>query len=151
MSTPKPPATLHLMKLAVGCDTPEDLAARQAGILARERRLLHRTRQCPRRRAELLAGGSLYWVIRGRILLRQRVLGVEQLPPSGDGGRSTLFLLDPQLVSTEAKAQRPFQGWRYLSAAAAPRDLPPFAAGERQCGDAMPADMQAELRALGLL
>ena len=147
---------LHMMKLAVGCDAADDLAARQTAVLAREGRLAHRTRQCPRRQEELLSGGSLYWVIRGQLLLRQRLLEIEEVPASLSETRRTLLLLDPQLIRTEAKAQRPFQGWRYLRPEAAPLDLGPFAPGQgegplKDERDAMPAAMRAELRALGLL
>jgi len=150
MSTRALPETLHLMKLAVGCERPADLAARQAGVIEREGRLLHRTRQCPRRQAELLAGGSIYWVIRGQVLLRQRLLGIEVLSASGADKRSTLLLLDPRLLRTEAMAQRPFQGWRYLDRTSAPRDLERLRAEDEE-GDAMPAGLRAELRTLGLL
>jgi len=152
MPTTDAPGGLHLIKLAVGCETADDLARRQAAILARDRCLRHRTRQCPRRRAELLAGGSIYWVVRGQVLLRQRLLAIEVAVPPAVERRCTLLLLDPTLMRTAVKAQRPFQGWRYLAQAAAPRDLGPFRAGtEAGDDDAMPAAMQAELRALGLL
>jgi len=143
---------LHLMKLAVGCETPEDLAARQNRILARDGQLRHWTRQCPRRQDELLAGGSLFWVIRGQILLRQRLLGVDVVPASESEGRSTVLLLDPRLQPTEAQAQRPFQGWRYLRQADAPADLDGgMDGGAAAENEAMPAALRAELRALGLL
>jgi hypothetical protein len=69
---------LHLVKLCVGCDSIEDLASWQAERLKARRRagekaprLFHRTFQMPKRRAELLDGGSLYWVIKGLIQVRQ--------------------------------------------------------------------------------
>jgi len=155
---PKP--LLHLIKLAVGSDSPERLAAWQAACLAREGRLFHRTRQCPRRQSALLAGGSIYWVIRGRILVRQRLLDIEEQSTEA-GTLVTLLQLDPELVRIEARAQRAFQGWRYLRPEDAPAEL---AAGPRPLSDGPgeggpreddesgpPAAMLAELRALGLL
>ncbi|MEX0644539.1 MAG: DUF1489 family protein, partial [Parvularculaceae bacterium] len=65
--------TLHLVKLCVGAASIEDLAAWQSGRLAAQRkageapRLFHATFQSPKREAELLDGGSLYWVIKGAI------------------------------------------------------------------------------------
>ena len=144
---------LHLMKLAVGSQTLEDLAAWQAEVVRRNGRLLHRTRQCPRRRSELLSGGSIYWVIRGRILARQLLKGIEQLEvaePESDR-RTTLLLLDGPLIPTEAKVQRAFQGWRYLLPQNAPADLPQGCAGGGEDLAAPSAEMLAELRQLGLL
>ena len=71
--------TVHLIKLCVGCDSVRDLedwikeklrAKRRAGEKAEH---IHRTRMVPKRAAELIDGGSLYWVIRGEIMCRQRV------------------------------------------------------------------------------
>jgi hypothetical protein len=77
----------------------------------------------PKRAAEVLDGGSLYWVIKGQVLARQRILGLE--PRQGSDGISRCALvLDVEVIRTEAAARRPFQGWRYLDAAESPRDLP---------------------------
>ena len=155
-SSQAPTPLLHLIKLAVGSDSPESLASWQAVCLARDGgRLYHRTRQCPRRQDALLAGGSIYWVIRGRILVRQRLLDIEEQSEEA-GRRMTLLLLDPQLVRVEMRAQRAFQGWRYLRPDDAPPDLaagttPGEAGLEEDDGSEPPAAMLAELRALGLL
>ena len=141
---------LHLIKLSVGSEDVEDLCRWHAKRLAETGRVFHRTRMMPKRREELLAGGSIYWVIRGQVLLRQRLLGIEVLSASGADKRSTLLLLDPRLLRTEAMAQRPFQGWRYLDRTSAPRDLERLRAEDEE-GDAMPAGLRAELRTLGLL
>jgi hypothetical protein len=154
-SSQAPEPLLHLIKLAVGSDSPESLASWQAACLAREGRLYHRTRQCPRRQDALLAGGSIYWVIRGRILVRQRLLDIEEQSEEA-GRRVTLLRLDVQLVRVEMRAQRAFQGWRYLRPDDAPVDLAagivPKAAGPKEDDESEPpAAMLAELRALGLL
>lgn len=144
--------TVHLIKLCVGVDTVQELKAWQTERLEHLRRaheraeLCHRTLQTPRRRDELLDGGSLYWVIKGVILVRQRVL---ELRPDvkDDGIACCAIVLDPELVATRPRARRAFQGWRYLSAADAPPDM-------RTVGDEdgeMPPAMRADLRELRLI
>jgi len=142
--------TLHLIKLAVGVDDVDHLAELQARRLAQagaENRapvLRHVTRHAPRRAEELLTGGSLYWVIRGWVRVRQKLVGLD--PVIGDGVRRCALVLDPLLVRTVPRAHRPFQGWRYLPGSKAPPDTTD--------GDGVadvPEHMAAELRELGLL
>lgn len=143
---------LHLIKLCVGCDSVEALrrsARRRAARAAAEgwgRESWHLTRMTPRRRAELMDGGSLYWVIRGEVRARQRLIGLAAVRDS-EGRAMCRLRLDPEVVRVVPRGHRAFQGWRYLAAADAPADL---AAGPAGAGD-MPAAMAAELRALGLL
>jgi hypothetical protein len=140
-------AKLNLVKLCVGADSVEDLADWQARRL-RETGAPHQahvTRMWPRRAAELVDGGSLYWVIKGFVLARQRILGLE--PREGaDGVRRCAILLEPEIRRTAAQPRRPFQGWRYLRASDAPRDLVPGA--ERA---ELPPDMLAALDGVGVL
>src|SRR5688500_3484464 len=96
-------SSLHLLKLCVGCDSVEDLVEWQAGRLAEARAagrpaaIFHVTRMWPKRQAELVDGGSLYWVIRGRVLARQRLLGFE--PRLGaDGITRCAIRLDSHVV-----------------------------------------------------
>jgi hypothetical protein len=140
-------ATLNLIKLCVGTDSVEDLADWQA-----ERRVAtgaahcaHVTRMWPKRSAELVDGGSLYWVIKGFVLARQRIVGLVPLD-GADGVRRCAIQLDPDLVRTAAQPRRPFQGWRYLRASEAPRDLSVI--GVR--ADLPPA-LLARLDAMGVL
>jgi hypothetical protein len=100
----------------------------------------------PKRVSELIDGGSLYWVIRGEILCRQRLLDVEAFRDR-DGIRRCRLVLDPKLVLTEPRPFRPFQGWRYLGSGSAPKDLDRVAPGARR----MPEQLRRELRQLGLL
>lgn len=137
--------TLHLMKLCVGVDQVEELAEFQARRLAEHGRVWHLTRATPRRTAELLEGGSLYWSVRGSLKVRQRLLGFEAETDEQARPRCRI-LLDPVLVRTAPRPIRPFQGWRYLPAADAPPDLD----GGRGAGDALPSEMVEELRRLGL-
>ena len=144
--------TIHLLKLCVGCDTVQDLKHWQDDRLKQLKRagktpeLCHRTLQAPRRREEVLDGGSLYWVIRGVILVRQRIIDLR--PDTKDDGIACCgIVLDRELVATRAQARRAFQGWRYLPAADAPADL--RVVGEDE-GD-MPRAMRADLRELRLI
>ena len=138
--------TLHLIKLSVGTVSVEDLRRWQGRRLKLSGRVFHQTRMMPRRADELLRGGSIYWVIKGLIQARQRLSAIES-QIEGEGRRTTLLVLDPALVRTVATPHRAFQGWRYLTSEDAPPDLgdPPDDAPD------MPAEMIAELRALGLL
>lgn len=138
--------SLHLIKLSVGTEDLEDLRCWQARRLAETGRVFHRTRMMPRRRDELLAGGSIYWVIKGFVLARQRLAGIERIAYS-DGTPATSLVLDPDLVRVVPTPHRPFQGWRYLPGVRAPPDLAdlPGSAAE------LPPEMLAELRQLGLI
>jgi hypothetical protein len=144
--------SLHLVKLCVGAATIEDLADWQRGRLAAMRkvgetpRLFHRTFQTPKREAELLEGGSLYWVIKGVIQARQRLVGFEE-GTKDDGSRCCLILLGKALVPVRPVPRRAFQGWRYLDAADAPPDLGKVGKGF----ESLPPKMRRELADLGLL
>jgi hypothetical protein len=135
---------LHLLKLAVGIEDVPQLERIRAERSRERGGSWVYTRNRPRRAAEVLDGGSVYWVIRGQIRVRQCVTGF--LARRDDSGRRyCLIEVDPQLVLTLPRPWRPFQGWRYL----APEDAP----SDRRLGDAEPppAGMLAELRALGLI
>ena len=120
---------LHIVKLCVGAESVEDLEtwqrARAAEALAtgRDPRPVHATRMWPQREDEITSsGGSLYWVIKGVILARQRIEEMREVD-RGDGVRRCALVLDPEIVRTQPAARRPFQGWRYLPPEAAPADL----------------------------
>jgi hypothetical protein len=144
--------TVHLVKLCVGVDTVQELADWQAERLKRLKRekkrpeLCHRTLQTPRRREEVLDGGSLYWVIKGFISVRQRVLDL-RADVKDDGTACCGIVLDRELVPTRVHPRRAFQGWRYLEAADAPGD----AGGLVAAADDMPPGMREELRELRLI
>lgn len=145
--------TLHIVKLCVGCDSIEDLASWQTERLKQMKaekqkpELFHRTFMMPKRREELLDGGSLYWVIKGVIQVRQRLLDLRE-GNRPDGTPCSLFILDKPLVQVRPVPRRAFQGWRYLTAEDAPADL---AAGQRGDVEKMPAKLRRELAELGLL
>jgi hypothetical protein len=141
--------SLHLIKLCVGCDSIEDLAEwideRMREKKRKGERLSHNhiTRMVPKRSADL-RGGSLYWVIKGTVQVRQKLLGVEPFTDKDGIGRCRL-VLDPKLVRTEWQPRRPFQGWRYLEAKDAPRDL-----RRGKGGDQLPPELTAALAEMGL-
>ncbi len=144
--------TLHLVKLCVGAESIADLeewiARRIAERIARGEapRHAHVTRMVPKRAAELLDGGSLYWVIKGRISARQRLTGVEPFVDADGVGRCRLWL-DPKVTPVAPRPMRAFQGWRYFPPHDAPRALE--AAGEG--AGAMPEELRRALGELGLL
>lgn len=142
-SRPDAPA-LHLIKLCVGVDSVAELAAWVAG---REDEPGHTTRMSPKRRDELLAGGSLYWVIKRQIACRQKLLDLREVRGE-DGISRCRLILDRAVIPVVPRPFRAFQGWRYLAAGDAPPD-----AGDAGAADvsAMPEHLQRELAQLGLL
>ncbi|KQS63307.1 hypothetical protein ASG39_15550 [Rhizobium sp. Leaf371] len=140
---------LHLLKLCVGADSIDDLRdwvahralnAMAAGLAPQS---FHTTRMVPKRMEELLDGGSLYWVIKGQVQARQRLLDITTFTDGEGIGRCNL-ILGPEVIETDFQPRRPFQGWRYLTDADAPRDLASETAD-------MPSDLRRELTELGLL
>jgi hypothetical protein len=138
---------INILKLCVGADSVEDLTDWQASQAPRwpAGRAIHVTRMWPRREAEVLAGGSLYWVIKGVILARQRITALQEVRGE-DGIARCALVLDAEVIRTEGAPRRPFQGWRYLSPADSPRDLPKGRALE----DALPASLAQALAEIGL-
>jgi hypothetical protein len=139
---------LNLVKLCVGVTTLEELAAWIASLRdasGKPREQVHTTRMIPRRMNELLDGGSLYWVIKGNVQVRQRLLDVRPFT-DGEGIERCHLVLDSELVPTFWQPRRAFQGWRYLSASDAPADL----SGQGGAASLPPA-LRLELAQLGLL
>jgi hypothetical protein len=143
---------LHLIKLCVGCDSVADLEDWIAQKLKERKKRgqklehIHTTRMMPKRAEELSDGGSLYWVIKGQITCREKILDIR--PTTGkDGIKRCQVVLDGKCVLVEPRPRSAFQGWRYLEAKEAPRDLSRAAPGASK----MPEQMRRELRDLGLL
>ena len=141
---------LHLIKLAVGVDDLSHMKEVHAGRRKQRRqgpRSPHwvYTRNTPRRAEELVAGGSLYWVVRGVIRCRQELVGFENDFDEDSGKKYCRIKLRRTLVPTAPRACKAFQGWRYLEQECVPPDL-----SRGDTGD-MPAEMAAELKRLGLL
>jgi hypothetical protein len=143
---------VHLIKLCVGAESVEDLevwiAERQAASHARGERFeqVHTTRMVPKRAGELVAGGSLYWVIKGNVQCRQRLLDIRPFIDA-DGISRCHLVLEPRVVRTEWQPRRAFQGWRYLKDGEAPAD---WQSGRGRVQD-LPPELRRELAELGLL
>ena len=140
--------TLHLIKLSVGTTSVEDLEdwhkdPRAQGPDGLPR---HVTRMWPKREAELLDGGSIYWVIQGVVQCRQRILRLDEVTGS-DGIRRCAIVLEHGLVRTTTAQKRPFQGWRYLPGTDAPPDL----GAARAKDDTLPPALSAALADIGVL
>jgi hypothetical protein len=142
---------LNILQLCVGCDSIEDL---QSWIDERGARMraagqpvehFHTTRMVPKRVDELLDGGSLYWVIKGGVQCRQKLVDVRPFT-DGDGIGRCHLMLDSELTPTNWQPRRPFQGWRYLRPEDAPADL-----GGGSAMREMPPELRRELADLGLL
>ena len=144
--------SLNLVKLCVGAESVEDLEEWIAERLAEKRARgapaehFHTTRMVPTKAEELVAGGSLYWVIKGNVQCRQRLLEVRPFV-DGEGISRCHLVLEPQVIRTEWQPRRAFQGWRYLKPSDAPVDLKEGRAG----WTALPVELRSELAALGLL
>lgn len=143
---------LHLVKLCVGVSAIEELEAwidrrlddmRRRGETPEQR---HTTRMVPRRAEELLDGGSLYWVIGGKVQVRQRLTDIRPFRDA-EGIQRCHLVLEPQLVRTEWQPRRAFQGWRYMDAKNAPADL----SGDWGAIADLPPELRRELADLGLL
>ena len=132
--------TIHLKKLAVGISSIEELFERQKDIASRYGEIIHITRNRPQRALNLLDGGSIYWVIKRQVKVRQRILAVKELI-SNDGKKSAGIVLENKLVKVRPTPMKPFQGWRYYNVEEIPPDID---------DDVFSDDFNNELSKLGL-
>jgi hypothetical protein len=137
----------HLIKLSVGTEDVADLAQWQGDRRYQTADGLprHVTRMWPKREAEVLAGGSIYWVIKGLVLCRQRIVRLDRVEGS-DGIERCAIVMEPELVRVAPSPKRPFQGWRYLAPGDAPPDLAPVKAGD----DVLPPELTRVLAEIGV-
>ncbi len=139
---------VNLVKLSVGSESVDTLMAWQDSRkpLYTDGCPRHVTRMWPKREAEILNGGSIYWVIKGVIQCRQRVLRLDEVRGE-DGIRRCAIVLDPEVHRTQNALKRPFQGWRYLKPEDTPADFPK----SREQDDALPDDLNRALAEIGIL
>ena len=143
---------LHLIKLAVGCESVKELKGwvaermRTAKSKGLPRHHIHITRMTPKRVEEVLDGGSLYWVIKGEIAAREKLIGIEPFRDKDGIGRCKL-VMQPKVIPVMQRPMRPFQGWRYFEPGDAPPDLGSAGKGVAD----LPEPLRRELRDLGLL
>ena len=135
--------TVHLKKLSVGSASVDGLRALQAQRLANVGRLIHVTRNRPRRVEELLNGGSIYWIIKGVMTARQAIVDFVEAERA-DGSPACGIVLSPEIVTVVPTRMRIFQGWRYLEVTDAPSDI------GTDNDENMPNELFAELRELGI-
>jgi hypothetical protein len=144
---------LHLIKLSVGPKDVAALAALQAERLRTDPPLRAWTRMFPKRQAEILDGGSIYWVVAGFVRVRQRILDIRE-EQWDDATPCAGLVLDPVLVPVAARPMKPFQGWRYLKPEEAPPDVAQGAAAGRAAPrglDRLPPRLRRDLAELCLI
>ncbi|MBT5072395.1 MAG: DUF1489 domain-containing protein [Kordiimonadaceae bacterium] len=138
--------TVHLIKLCVGIESVEHLINARSND-PRNKGLdynFHITRFKPRRASEVIDGGSLYWVIKGFVLVRQRIIGLEDIKT--EQGTKCMIKMDKKIHLTESQPRRAFQGWRYFEQSSIPNDLPDNSALKD-----IPVELRNELTELGLI
>ncbi|WP_439522301.1 DUF1489 family protein [Marivita sp.] len=139
---------IHLIKLSVGSESVEQIEDWQRNRSKQRAggHYYHITRMWPKREKELLNGGSIYWVVKGLLQARQRIIGLEERI-GDDGIRRCAIVLDPDLIRTATAPKRPFQGWRYLK----PEDAPPDLGKSRENDDTLPPELAGALAEIGVL
>jgi len=144
--------TVNIIKLVVGADDLEDFYQFQQmsvfdydGVPANA----CNTRYKPKQADEILAtGGSLYRVIKNKIMCRQKIIGFEAIE-TPDKGSQCAIITDHDIIQTIIKPKRPFQGWRYFKPSDAPKDRGLYTGGGEF--EEIPPEMEDELRDAGLL
>lgn len=114
--------TINLKKLAVGIKSIEDLKQRLKFNIKKNGELIHITRNKPKRLEELCNGGSLYWVINRKVIVRQKILNIKNII----GSENRVFagiLLEDKIIRVRPTPMKPFQGWRYYEVEDAPPDI----------------------------
>jgi len=139
---------VNLIKLSVGTESVAQLTQWQTQRARQQPDGLyyHQTRMWPKREAEIVKGGSIYWVIKGEICARQRIIRLDE-KIGADGIRRCGIVLEPEVIETVSALKRPFQGWRYLTPEDAPADLPKGRARE----EALPVELNRALAEIGVL
>lgn len=138
---------VNLVKLSVGSESVDTLADWQETRRAQTDDGLprHVTRMWPKREAEILDGGSIFWVIKGAIQCRQKILRLDEVIGT-DGIRRCAIVLEPKLYRTETALRRPFQGWRYLK----PEDSPADLRNQKVSEDDLPPALATALAEIGV-
>ncbi|SEN02072.1 hypothetical protein SAMN04488003_1084 [Loktanella fryxellensis] len=138
---------VNLVKLSVGTESIDDMLTwqRHRSAQVKDGQYYHVTRMWPKREAELLDGGSIYWVIKGVIQCRQRIVALREIIGQDEIRRCGLVLA-PEVIRTASTPKKAFQGWRYLT----PADVPPDLGARQQTEDALPPELQKALAAIGV-
>ena len=144
--------TIHMIKLVVGVDDLDQfLEIQRRSVVDYDGQPANTvwTRFKAKRADEIIAGGgSIYRVIKNKIQCRQKILGFEMVE-TVEKGTQCLIMVEPEIIQTMSKPKRPFQGWRYLEPAQAPKDRGIYLGDNQR--EEIPSDMEDELRDMGLL
>ncbi len=146
---------VNIMRPCVGIHSPRELYDNQIHSRMIEgtdhnRYNYFTTRNTPKRKAEILDGGSVYWIIKGAIVMRQTIIDIETLVDD-NGKKFCMITKDPEIMLVQPKPQRAMQGWRYLEAEQSPPDLYPFDPEADDNASKLDEKMAEELAELGLL
>ena len=145
--------TINIVKLAVGVQSVEELALIQRRFLNQpsaqtSKGFYHSTKLMPKKHEAIVESGSLYWVIKGVICARQKIVEIiKQEEP--DGIKRCRIYLEDSIIKTTPIRKRPFQGWRYLKKNKTPADIIDPITGTFD--DDIPLDVQQQLLEVGLL
>ena len=134
-----------LKKIAVGIETVERLSIRQEMIKESYGTILHTTRNMPKKREDLIKTGSMFWIIKRNVLVRQKIIDIVSVIRS-DGSKGCEIELDKNLIKVIPTPMKPFQGWRYYLEEDIPRDLNL----NKETGEDLPDNINSELIKLGL-
>lgn len=141
---------LHIVKVAAGIGSLEELM-RVVDLYAYDDPDLGpimpmSSRNTPRRDSEVLDGGSVYWIIKRKIVARARIVAIRE-EDRYDGKKGCQICVEANVIATVPFTKNGFQGWRYLLPENAPADL---ITGDSDEGHGSP-ELAAELQTLGLL
>jgi len=142
--------SINMIKLSVGSLSIQTLAAWQKSVAVRRAAegmpayADHITRMSPKRKDELLADGSIYWVIKGIIQCRNKILDLAETHTQ-DGRKACRIVLAPKLIPVVPTPKRAFQGWRYLKLEDTPQDLSALGDAEH-----LPPSLREKLVQLGV-
>ena len=144
---------VNLVKIAVGVTTVEELRLRQTEFLKKINDnnfpyFYHKTRMMPKKHEDIISNGSLFWVIKGAICARQKVIDIVKFEDT-DGKKKCKIFLAAEIVKTKPIRKRPFQGWRYLKKHITPGDLNEPIKGNFEPN--IPIDVQKKLLEMGVL
>ena len=106
---------------------------------------MHTTRNMPKQKEQLIKTGSIFWIIKRNVLVRQKILDIISVIRD-DGSKGCEIELDKDLVRVIPTPMKPFQGWRYYMVDDTPPDLN---LGNLENED-LPENINSELIKLGL-
>ena len=137
--------TYHLKKIAVGIESIERLRIRQKMLADAYGKIIHTTRNMPKQKNQLIKTGSIFWIIKRNVLVRQKILDIISVIRE-DGTKGCEIELDTDLVRVIPTPMKPFQGWRYYMA----DDIPPDLNLSNEDNEDLPEKINSELIKLGL-